>query len=536
MKATAIIVCRYKSSRLRGKHFKKIGDKYLIEHTINFIQKNKFINEIYIASGKEKDNKIFREKLSSKFPKIKFYFHHNETNVVQRIYCVSKKIKNEIMITISGDCPIIDNNFLLKNFNLFKKKKFDYCLAQKKLQHEGILISNKNIWKTANVSCKEKKFQEHPSLFFLKNKKKFRVMNYKYGLLDLYKDLRMSVDTQSDLDYFNLIFFYIKKKRISFNFKNIVNLNKFSFINSHVNQKKVNFFEEKKIIIISTKNKVFGLGHYKRAAVIEREIIERMSIVPTHLVIKNIEHIPKIINQIKKKIINKKMIFIFDLPEKYFQFFKKLKFKNKRLLIDLWTNLKNDISIMPSIRKNIKTKYTGLNYLLLDRSLLKNYLLWKINKKSFIYDLAIISGGTFQLKSHFLKDLLKIKKKMKYIIILGPYASKTTEKKLNKLNINFIKNPKNYFEILLRSKNIISRFGNSVHEMIYFKKKPWILSHNETKNRNDDINYLCKLNLAEKYNVQNILNNTKIKHINSKKKMILGGKNLITLLKKIENE
>ena len=121
MKITAIIICRYNSSRLKGKHFKKIGDKSLIMHLIDSLLEIKFINEIYIATGPRNKNSIFQKKLSQYYPKIKFYFHKNEDKVLERICYLSKKI-NKNILTISGDCPIISKEFITKSFIKFKKK------------------------------------------------------------------------------------------------------------------------------------------------------------------------------------------------------------------------------------------------------------------------------------------------------------------------------------------------------------------------------------------------------------------------------
>ena len=93
MSVTAVILCRYNSSRLRGKHFRKIGDKYLINHTIDNLKKIKFINEIYIATGEKNKNYIFKKKLKNIYRNLKFYFHKNEDKVVERIYYISKKLE-----------------------------------------------------------------------------------------------------------------------------------------------------------------------------------------------------------------------------------------------------------------------------------------------------------------------------------------------------------------------------------------------------------------------------------------------------------
>ena len=169
MSTSALILCRNSSARLRGKHFKKIGNKFLIEHTINNIYKHKHINEVYIATGPYSKNKIFKNKLISKYPNIKFYFHKNEKKVVERIFFLSKKIKNKNLLIISGDCPIIDFRFLNKIFEKFKLKNYDFSISSKKLQHEGILLSKRSIWRNINLNCNNEKLQEHPSLFIRNN-------------------------------------------------------------------------------------------------------------------------------------------------------------------------------------------------------------------------------------------------------------------------------------------------------------------------------------------------------------------------------
>ena len=143
MKFTAIILARNSSSRFRGKHFKQIGNKYVIEHTIKCLIDNENISEVYIATGPFKKNNIFKKKLSPIFNNLKFYFHRNENRVVERIFFLSKKIRQKNLIIISGDCPLIDNEFLNRVLEKYKKGNYEISYSKKKLQHEGILITQK---------------------------------------------------------------------------------------------------------------------------------------------------------------------------------------------------------------------------------------------------------------------------------------------------------------------------------------------------------------------------------------------------------
>ena len=57
---TAIINARCSSSRLPFKHFKKVGNKMVIEIILDKLLNNNNIKEIYIASGSFKKNIVGR--------------------------------------------------------------------------------------------------------------------------------------------------------------------------------------------------------------------------------------------------------------------------------------------------------------------------------------------------------------------------------------------------------------------------------------------------------------------------------------------
>ena len=71
---TAIINARCNSTRLPFKHFKKIGNKTVIELIIDTLKKNKIIKEIYIATGSYSKNKKFKHELSYKYKHLNFFF------------------------------------------------------------------------------------------------------------------------------------------------------------------------------------------------------------------------------------------------------------------------------------------------------------------------------------------------------------------------------------------------------------------------------------------------------------------------------
>jgi spore coat polysaccharide biosynthesis protein SpsF (cytidylyltransferase family) len=535
MAITAIILCRKESTRLKAKHFKKIGNKHLINYTIDSLKKINFINEIYIATGGKAKNYIFKEKLKNKYPELKFYFHKNENRVVERLYFLSKKITNQKLLIISGDCPIIDNIFVNNMILNFNKEDFDFSYSKIKLQHEGILLCKKKIWKKINQRCDNDVLQEHPSLYLKKNLINFNYLVTPFKKIDLYKGFRMSVDTQSDLDFFNINYLICKKKKLEFNYENLIKNVKYKEINSHVNQKNENFNKSLNILIVTVKNKKFGLGHYHRAHTLKREIVERLSIVPKIILIKNLKTCMKIKKNIYINQNNLSAIYIFDLPDLYFKFFDNLNYKNnKNIIVDNYSRNSQNYTLIPSLVHNEKTIIKKKQNLILDRKINFSYYLWKLNKKNYLYDFLVIMGGTFQIKNKMLHDLIKLNKDRKIIFILGPFVKNTTKAFLKNLGFNYFVNPKNYFDIMLRSKNIISRFGVSVYEAIYLNIKPWIYFCNDNSQRRKDIKKLIKFGFANNYNIKKLVKFKNENPIILKKNINLGARKIVNIINNIQ--
>ncbi len=462
---TAVINARIKSERLPEKHLLKIGNKSLFEHVIDQLSLSKIVSQIYLATGPKKKNHKYVNFLKKRYPKkIKYFHHDDEFNVTKRIHLLSKKISTKYTLLISGDCPLLDLNFIHRLYDALKSNpSYDFIKTKKVLIHEGIELFKTSAWEKVFMNSSKKIFKENPGYILKFHPKNFNIIKYNHLAYENQKKFRISVDTQSDIEFLNYLYLRLKKKGKKFCLKNILKLKKINILNNHVWQRKPG---EKKINIkiITNKNYKVGLGNFKRAQFLRRELSERYY-CSTEIIILN--------KNIKKKISNFQLddIIIIDLN---YDDLNKLtssisKFK-KVLIVD---NLINKIKfktlipnyIIPNPRKNI---YGGLNYLILDRKI--NYTnLTYVNNSKKIQKLLII-GGSFSIDPEINEFMNLNKKKLK--IIVGPFVKKSTIKRLIKDKFKLIINPTNIYSYIKSSKEIFSRFGVSVFECVALKKKP----------------------------------------------------------------
>ena len=512
---TAIILARCDSSRLPKKHFLKIGDKSLLEITTENLLRNNLISEIYLGTGKKKENILFKKYLNLKYKdKVNIYFHKNSDNVTERIYDLTKKINTKYTLLISGDCCLIDNKFINRLYSQLNMSDNNFIKSKKKLIHEGITLFKTKSWKKVFDWTNKDYQKEHPGFVVNEYPKLFKISNYKPLKYELGKKFRLSVDTQSDLDFFNAHYNFLKEEGKDFNLENVINSKNFNFLNSHVQQKKAIIKEEPKITIITMASKKIGMGHFSRAKVLLREINETItSNVGIYVIGKKFKY-QKFIHDNKIKFIpkfDKSLLFkydkiIIDIPQKNFDEISNQELNKKNvIIIDNYRKLNEPKFIIPSIGKfksKSKNIFAGKNYLVLSRDILKEKYKSGKNDKNLIF----LSGS--ETLDYSILDSLKINNK-KIHLIIGPLISNSEIKKLKKIKIDFSIDPKNIFEKIKVSKNIYCKFGVSALEVIALNKKPVIISKNESTSRMKDINALFTLGLIKLFKNGNLISKKK---------------------------
>tara|TARA_B100000787_G_scaffold37549_1_gene26443 strand:+ start:2230 stop:3819 length:1590 start_codon:yes stop_codon:yes gene_type:complete len=527
---TAVILARCNSSRLPNKHFYKIGNKEIINIIIDNLKKNKAISKIYLATGTEKKNSLFKKFINNK--KLEIYFHKNESDVTGRICELTKQIKTKYTLLISGDCCLVDNNFIKRLYLEIKKQDSDFIKSKQKLIHEGITIFKTNIWKKVNKLSKYDYQKEHPGYVVKERPNMFNIGKYKPQKYELGKKFRLSVDTESDLDFFNAHYSYLQSRNKKFNLINVIKSKNYTYLNKHVDQKKVVKKNKIKYVILTTATKLSGLGHFSRSKTIFREINEAITADVKIICLGKKFHDNEFlynnriqfINKIDSSLFKTNNKIIIDLPQNTFKnISNNLINKKNIIIIDNYRNLKKPKFIIPTIRKvkinQNKNIYSGKDHLIISRKILKYNSNIKQTKNNYF-----LLGGSMSLSLkmiNFLKDIKNVK------LLVGPLIGSSEEKNLKKAKINYSVNKLNYFKDLSVASRIYCKFGVSAYEIILLEKKPIIFEENETNERKKDIKYLFDNGLIK------LIRNEKI--VSNKKKITLSIvkslKNIINIIK-----
>ena len=243
MKIICIIQARMGSERLPGKVIKPIKGVPLIGYTIDRLKRSRYIDEIILAtSDKEQDDKLVDVANEYKIE----CFRGSEENVLERYVKCTKKYDGDIIIRITGDCPLIDPIIVDNVITKLIMYKYDYVrldVPNTFIRGFDVEVFTKEcLLKTYNIVNEIygeiiNKYKEHVTLFIYENKELFNI-GYVLGEKEFYRDYRICVDTIEDFQVVENIIENLKEDELRFsNIVSYIDESNINYINKETVQK-----------------------------------------------------------------------------------------------------------------------------------------------------------------------------------------------------------------------------------------------------------------------------------------------------------
>ena len=236
------IEARMTSTRLPGKVMNKINGIPILEILISRIKKAKNVNNILIATTtNDIDNQI--EDLANACD-VKC-FRGSEEDVLGRLSDALKKVKEEYVIQLTGDNPIIDPAIIDFMANFFKRNNYDFITnngfmnmndRDVPLGMDVSIFKKLDLINNSNYTA-DKEDREHPTLYFYRGgKSKYRIRNVKMPKKwKNKKQFRLTLDTEEDFVVINKICNHFRQNFEEFSLEDI-----FNFLNNNDEVARIN--------------------------------------------------------------------------------------------------------------------------------------------------------------------------------------------------------------------------------------------------------------------------------------------------------
>lgn len=221
MKSLVILQARMSSTRLPGKTMELVNGIPMIGWQIQRIQKSKVQKLVVATSEQDSDNKL-AEYVSSLGVSV---YRGSKDDVFSRFIGVLSEYDSQVIVRLTGDCPLVMPSLINEMLDYFEKSKIDYLsntnpptfpdgLDIEIFTREALLKL-----KELELTAEEK---EHVTLGIYTRPKKYLIQNYR-SQLDMSK-LRWTVDYPEDLDFVREIYSQFPNQELKFDVEDVLKL------------------------------------------------------------------------------------------------------------------------------------------------------------------------------------------------------------------------------------------------------------------------------------------------------------------------
>ena len=220
MKVLAIVQARLGSTRLPRKVMRPICGVPMIELLLRRLSGAKLLSEIVVATSQEPHNQLLVEHVESLGYGT---YQGSETDVLDRYYRAAAMRHPDVVVRVTGDCPLVDPQIVDALIARFTEDGADYvCNVSPPTYPDGLDVEvfSFEALQTAWREAKEGHEREHVTPY-IRESGHFRVINFANS--QDHSDERWTVDEPEDLEVVRGVFEYFAP-RVDFSWREVLKL------------------------------------------------------------------------------------------------------------------------------------------------------------------------------------------------------------------------------------------------------------------------------------------------------------------------
>lgn len=205
MKIVATIEARMTSSRLPGKVLMPIMGKPMLAYLIERLKRSR-VDEIVVATTDRPTDDLIEQMATNLGVGC---FRGSEEDVLGRVLLAAKSVGADVIVEITGDCPLIDPDIVDQVLDVYLSQQVDYASNTLKRTYPrglDVQVFSTNLLDEVNILTSDPIDHEHVSLYIYEHPEKYRLANLESGLSPAQANLRLTVDTIEDFSLIESVY------------------------------------------------------------------------------------------------------------------------------------------------------------------------------------------------------------------------------------------------------------------------------------------------------------------------------------------
>jgi spore coat polysaccharide biosynthesis protein SpsF len=205
-KVVASIEARMGSSRLPGKVLMDVGGVPALTQLVSRLKQCQLIDDIVLATTVEKSDDALEEWATSEGVAV---YRGSEEDVLARVVEAQQLMQSDIVVEITGDCPLLDPQVIDLGIETFFANECDVVTNVRipsYPQGADVQVFRLSDLEYVAQNIFDPAVREHVSLYFYENSDRYRIINLIAPRSLQEPDLRFQLDYPEDLEFIRKVY------------------------------------------------------------------------------------------------------------------------------------------------------------------------------------------------------------------------------------------------------------------------------------------------------------------------------------------
>lgn len=206
MKIVASIEARMGSSRLPGKVLMDVGGKPALARLVDRLRQCRRLDDIILATSTDPRDDVLEQWAQSYCLAI---YRGSEDDVLQRVVDAHAAVGSDIVVEVTGDCPLLDHEIIDLGIETFLANDCDVVTNARVPsfpQGADVQVFQTEALAKIAATIDDPAVREHVSLYFYEHPELYRVIHMVAPTSIQLPDLRLQLDYPEDLEFVRRVY------------------------------------------------------------------------------------------------------------------------------------------------------------------------------------------------------------------------------------------------------------------------------------------------------------------------------------------
>jgi spore coat polysaccharide biosynthesis protein SpsF len=220
----AVVTARMASTRLPGKHMLPLAGRPALARLLERLGRSRYLDGIMFATTTGSEDDVLERVATEAGARS---FRGSAEDVLDRTVRAARSVDADVIVDITGDCPLVDHGIVDRVVDAFLERRPDYAaniIPPTYPNGMDVQVYPRSVLEEVDGLTRDPADREHVTLYIYEHPERYRLLNLTAPPEQHWPELRLTLDTREDYALISAVYDALFPERPDFTLDDVLAL------------------------------------------------------------------------------------------------------------------------------------------------------------------------------------------------------------------------------------------------------------------------------------------------------------------------